>query len=120
MNDNPTDLARAVRRARGLLDMSEAARRSGVSRQWWLDIEKGTRRPTPDKLAQAIIGVGGNLVEVFAVAGYDPEPYMDAAEAGEDVLASLAAEIRGLRSDVQRMGAAVERLAGLPPVPPDQ
>lgn len=123
------EVGRALRAARGTLDMTEAARRSGNSRQWWLEAEKGIRPARPEKLAKAVIAVGGDLRAIFELVDYDPAPFLAEAEpvpqtwqgsqaeaSVTQLVVAMAEEIGHLRSEVQRLADAVEQLAA-PPAP---
>ena len=95
--------------------MTEAARRSGNSRQWWLEAEKGVRPPRPDKLARAVLAVGGDLAELFALAGYDPAPYAGEAAAAIDEEADIRAALAEQAAEIRRLGDLLERLIELLP-----
>lgn len=128
-------LGEAVRQARGAIDQTEAARLSGLSRSWWLELEKGRRQPRPGKLAQALIAIGVDITPIFELAGYNPAPYLeqqqrwrDAKESGAEIdpppseddevtnadlaeiLTTIAGELQGLRSDLRQRDAAIEQL----------
>lgn len=131
-------LGAAVRRARGAISQVEAARRSGVSRQWWIDIERGQRMPRPDMLAQALIALGADIEPVFELAGLDPSPYLEQQERwrqarqlgadvapigeGDDEITRLDGDILDvlleIRTELRRLGDAYEQLAAQAPVPP--
>jgi transcriptional regulator with XRE-family HTH domain len=129
------EVGKAIQSARGAIGRTEAARLSGVSPSWFLEIEKGIRPPRPGKLAQALIRLGADIRPIFKLAGYDPTPYLDqqqrwraARDAGFEIadtpadddveitelLGTVVEELRGLREDVQRMDAAVEQLVAQP------
>lgn len=106
------------------MSMTEAASRSGNSRQWWLEAEKGVRPPRPEKLARALAGVGAGLQEVmdvFALAGYDPVPFADEFASrpivtpqatNDEVLAQLLVVVSSLN---EKLDAVLERLEGPEP-----
>lgn len=73
-----------LRKARGTMSVVEASERSGLSRQWWMDAEKGVRRDRgnlvvtvlrPENLARAIKAVGGDVDAIFELAGFDPSTF---------------------------------------------
>ncbi len=137
-DDDLSALGAAVRRARGAISQSEAARRSGVSRQWWIDIERGQRVPRADMLAQALIAVDADIEPVFELADLDPSPYVEQQErwraarnlgadiapigAGDEEITPLDADILDvlleIRTELRRLGDAYEQLAEQAPVPP--
>lgn len=72
------------------MSVVEASERSGLSRQWWMDAEKGVRRdrgkwvPTslrPENLARAVKAVGGDLAAIFDLAGFDPTSFRSGLDA---------------------------------------
>jgi transcriptional regulator with XRE-family HTH domain len=111
MDDRWQKVGVALRRARGTIDMTEAARRSGNSRQWWLEAEKGVRPPRPEKLAAAVIGVGGDVAEIFALAGYDPAPFVDKPSELTQPADALLDQLAGMRADIRSLVEAVAQLA---------
>jgi len=108
--------------------MTEAARISGNSRQWWLEAEKGVRPARPEKLAKAVIAVGGDLRAIFALVDYDPAPFLAEAEPAANtwqgspaevtltqLVVEMAAELGRLTVEVQRLAAVVEQIVAPPP-----
>lgn len=93
----------ALRVARGTMSVVEASNRSGLSRQWWLDAEKGERRDSlrgvvttvlrPENLAKAMQAVGGDVAAVFAVAELDPTTFVADATQPAGELAERVAEL---------------------------
>lgn len=137
-DDRLSALGAAVRRARGAIGQSEAARRSGVSRQWWIDIERGQRMPRADMLAQALIALDADITPVFELVGLDPSPYLEQQDrwrtarglgaeiapigAGDEEITPLDADILDvlleIRTELRRLGDAYEQLAEQAHVPP--
>jgi hypothetical protein len=98
------------------MSMTEAARLSGNSRQWWLEAEKGLRPPRPEKLARAVLAVGGDLAALFALADYDPTPFLGEISA---VVPDLHAVIVAQARQIERLGDLIETLIERLPLPPD-
>jgi hypothetical protein len=120
--DRAVAVGEALRKARGSMSRAKAVRASGLSVQWWVDAEKGMRRdrgewvPTvlrPANLASAVYAVGGDIEEIFELAGFDPVPYFKTAllvNYDEELesriakyLADLTVAIGGLREEIEGM-----------------
>lgn len=127
------------------MSVEQAAQLSGLSRQWWYEAESGERkghpvRVRPNSLAKALLAIGGDLAEVFATAAYDARPFLAEYErwrSARDVRAEVApipadtdadelrqldadilGELQAIRTELQRLGDAQQKLVERLPVPP--
>jgi len=110
-------IAEALRTARGHMTKQEAQRRSGISRQWWLEAERGDPVRL-DYLARAIAAVGGDPGAVFAEVGLDLNDFAapdDEPLPMRPVLADVLDRLHGLERKVDRLAVAVERIAPVDP-----
>ena len=104
-SDRATAVGVALRRLRGTRDQTEAARLSGLSRQWWIDNEKGLRIARANKLAIAAQTLGGDVRELLELAGYDAEQFVDEVNPLDDTGSNEVLEA------VRQLGADVSNLA---------
>lgn len=107
-----------------MMSIEQAAKLSGLSRQWWYDAESGERsgRPAvirPASLAKAVLAVGGDLRSVFEVAGYDPRPFVDQADRWEAVrrAGGEIAPIPAAEDAVDQLAEIERRLSRLDELP---